>query len=105
MHIERKITEQGRKEAQQIAAAVLQGKLTILEGARLLVRFAHTNAIEQEDDRRLIIAIESETDHLPIGEVRRLWSSDALREKDPEIARCEMLWKDPMLAACQRIAN
>jgi hypothetical protein len=66
---------------------------------------AHTDAITNEDDRRLMIAIQSETDHLPIGGVRKLWAPDALQRKEPEIAGAEALWKAEFLEACKRIAD
>ena len=37
--------------------------------------------------------VGSETDDLPIGEVRKLRAPYALEAKDAEIARCEELWK------------
>jgi hypothetical protein len=81
------------------------GRTTILEAVRELVSLAHTDAITNEADRLLIIGIESETDHLPIGEVRKLWAPDALQRKDPEIARAEALWKAEFLDVCKRIAG
>ena len=56
------------------------------------------------EDRRLIIGIDSEIGHLPVGEVRTLWAPDALKEKDAEIAVAEERWKTKFLEACRRIA-
>jgi len=70
---------------------------------RKLYPLAHTDAICNEDDRTLVIAIESETDDLPIGEVRKLWAPYALEAKEAEIARCEERWKPQFLDACKRI--
>jgi hypothetical protein len=92
-----------RQKAREIAEAVLEGRLSVLEGARALCRFARSTAIPMEDDRTLVIAIDSETDDLPNGEVRKHWAADALREKDVEIARAEGLWKNQFLDACRRI--
>ena len=78
--------------------------MTVLEGARALVSFAHTDAVPDVEDRKLIIVVESETDDLPVGEVRPLWAADALKEKDVAIARAEKLYRDDFLQACQRIA-
>jgi hypothetical protein len=76
-----------------------------LEAVRELVSLAHTDAIADAEDRRLIIGIESETDHLPVGEVRKLWAPHALEIKDIEIDRCEELYKSPIFEACRRIAG
>lgn len=56
-----------------------------------------------EADYKLIIAVESETDDLPIGRLRELWHPDFVGEKDQEIARCEALWGQQIRAACERI--
>jgi hypothetical protein len=71
----------------------------------VLVFLAHTDAIVDVEDRRLIIAIESETDHLPVGEVRKLWALDALAIKDAEIARCEEIYKPQFIETCKRIVG
>lgn len=94
-----------RNRAREISKSVLDGKTTILEAARGLLHFAYTDAISSAEDKKLIIAIESETDGLPIGEVRKLWAPDALREKDIEMSRAEALWKSEFLEMCKRIVR
>ena len=88
-----------------MAQAVLDGRTTVLEAVRILVSLAHTDAIADMEDRKLIIGIESETDHLPVGEVRKLWASDSLEEKGVEIARVEELYRDRLLETCRRIVD
>jgi hypothetical protein len=88
-----------------VAQAVLEGQTTVLEAVRTLVPLAHTDAIADVEDRTLIIAIESETDDLPVGEVRKLWAPSALKEKDKMIAHCEELYRRQLLEACRRIAG
>jgi len=51
---------------------MLDGRTTVLEAVRALISLAHTDAIAEVEDRKFIIGIESETDHLPVGEVRKL---------------------------------
>jgi len=102
--VDRQASASERREARDLAQAVLDGRMTVLEGARALVSLAHTDAVPDLEDRKLIIALESETDDLPVGEVRTLWATDMLKEKDVEIARAEKLYRDSFLQACQRIA-
>jgi hypothetical protein len=101
--MDRRASESERQRVREIAQEVLECRSTILEAVRNLYPLAHTDAITNEDDRALVIAIESETDDLPIGEVRKLWAPYALATKDAEIARCEELWKPQFLEACKRI--
>ena len=103
--IDRRASESERQRAREVAQSVLDGRTTVLEAVRELVYLAHTDAIADVEDRRLIIGIESETDHLPVGEVRRLWAPEALRKKDAEIASAEAWWKADFLEACKRIAK
>jgi hypothetical protein len=98
-------SEWEQRRAKEISEAVLGGRLSILEGTRALRPLAFTDAIASETDRRMIIGIESETDDLPIGEVRQLWAESALEEKDLEIAPCEAFWRDKVLAVCRRILH
>jgi hypothetical protein len=102
--MDRRASEWERQRVREIAAAVLDGRTAILEAVRELFPLAHTDAIAKEEDRTLIIAIESETGDLPIGKVRELWAADALETKDVEVSRAEELWKARFLEACERIA-
>jgi hypothetical protein len=103
--IERAASDSERQKARDIAQSVLDGRLNVLDAARALVSLAHTDAITDVEDRRLIIGVESEIDDLPIGEVRKLWAPYALKEKDVEIARAEALYGNHILEACRRIAS
>ncbi len=101
--IDRRASESDHLRAKEIARAVLDGRTTVLEAARELVSLAHSEAVAELEDRRFIIAVASETDHLPVGEVRKLWASYALKEKDVEIARAEELYRADFLETCRRI--
>jgi len=56
-----------------------------------------------KDDIMLVIGIDSETDHLPIGSERQHWNPNVLAQKDVEIAKCEAHYKPLTIAACERI--
>jgi hypothetical protein len=103
--MDRRASELERQRAREVAGEVLDGRTTVLEAVRELVYLEHTDAISNEDDRKLIIGIESETDHLPVGEVRKLWAASALQEKDAEIASAKAFWKTEFLEACERIVR
>ena len=103
--IDRLASESDHRRAKEIAQAMLDGRTTVLEAARELVSLAHTDAIAELEDRRFIIGIASETDHLPVREVRKLWAPYALEEKDVEIARAEERYKADFLETCRRIVN
>jgi hypothetical protein len=66
-------SESDHRRAKELAQSALDGRTTVLEAVRALVSLAHTDAVADGKDRKFIIGIESETDHLPVGEVRKLW--------------------------------
>lgn len=84
-----------RQKIVQIAQGILDGSIGIIAGARQLRIFAggHAGIDEFDPDFRTFVAIDSETDDLPVGESRRHWAADALARKDVEIARCEDLYR------------
>jgi hypothetical protein len=106
--IDRLASESDHRRAKETAQAALDGRTTVLEAVRALVSLAHADAVADVEDRKFIIGIESETDHLPVGEVRKLWASSALKEKDVEIGvprnRTGLIsWKRAE-GSCNRIA-
>jgi hypothetical protein len=103
--IDRRASESEHQRAKEIAQSVLDGRTTVLEAVRELVSLTHTDAIADVEDRKFIIAVESETDHLPVGEVRKLWASYTLKEKDVEIAGAEELYRTDFLHTCRRIVD
>lgn len=103
--IDRAATPADHLRAREVAQSVLDGRSTVLEAVRQLISLAHTDAVAELEDRRFIIGLDSETDHLPVGEVRKLWASDSLEEKDVEIARAESLYRAKFLETCRRILN
>ena len=50
-----------------------------------------------------LIAIDSETDALPVGEVRREWSPDALKRKDKESTEAEDFYRDSAINAATKL--
>jgi hypothetical protein len=61
-------------------------------------------AIDREKPFVTFIAVESETDHLPIDpEERKLWNAKVLVEKDKEIAGFTEWAKDMVRAASEAV--
>lgn len=99
------VPDSEKQRAREIADAILNGRTGILEGVRALLPLVHSGAIRGKRDGNLIIGVDSETGHLPIGEVRKYWAPDALVEKDLQIAAAQAQWRDLVLDACKRIAT
>jgi|ERR1035438_437819 hypothetical protein len=93
-----------KARAIETANEMLSGKIGAIEAARLLCPLLHQDStIVSQSDSNTIVGIDSETDHLPVGCVRKHWHPDYLPEKDREIARCEDLYREQVRAVCERI--
>jgi len=53
----------------------------------------------------VFVAIDSETDTYPFGEVRLLWSPEALANLQPEIDRAELWARGVGHAHCRRLVE
>jgi hypothetical protein len=88
-----------------VAAAqrILSGELGVIAGARQLCGLGHGVGADRDPDFVYFIAIDSQTDHLPIGEVRQRWNPEALREKDAEVAAFEAAEREKTFEICRRL--
>ncbi len=96
-------TEQSpQQQVVEAASAMLHGELGIIEGSRLLAGLCcRVSSLEHDPDFLCFVGIDSETDHLPIGDIRQHWASEALAVKDAEIRAAESFHRDHAIAACQ----
>lgn len=90
----------------EIAQAILDGRVGVIAGARTMMRYRLDVDPEQDDQDLLgMTGIESQTDHLPLGDVRKYWDPEALREKDAELAQCEAFFREHAVACCRAIVD
>jgi hypothetical protein len=93
------------RQALQAAQAILDGKLSVIEGSRALASYAHDIVLDWSADPDFVVfgAIASETDDLPIGESRRNWSAQALAEGDAKLQRFTSAVESDVRAACANV--
>ena len=88
----------------EIAQAMIDSRLGVVEGSRLLAGLRFEVCEEDFDPDFLpFVGIDSETDHLPLGKVREHWDPTALAEKDAELEKAETFDRDTALAACRAL--
>lgn len=93
-----------RAKVVEAAQAILDGTSGIIEGARRLNALRAAMGIHHLDEDFVgFVAIDSETDTLPIGEVRKRWNKEALIQKDREVEEGERLYRDGALEGCRRL--
>jgi hypothetical protein len=99
--------EEKRRLVDQLLAranSFLAGQVGPIETARSLASFQD---IDKHLDEILVtfVAVDSETDALPLGEVRKLWNAEALRRKDIEIAEAESWCREMVSRACRDLVT
>jgi hypothetical protein len=92
---------QVKKLAQEMAA----GQLGLIEGVRMIVDLRHSLFAHgaTDPDFDIIMDFERDTRHLPVGSVRRNWSSSALVEKDVEMSALQRDAHDRVMAAVMAV--
>ena len=99
--------EERRRLVDQLLAkanAFLAGQVGPIEAARSLARF---RGIDKHLDEVLVtfVVVDSETDALPLGEVRELWNTEALKRQDIEIAKAESRYREMVSDACHGLVR
>ena len=93
-----------RSRIAQVARLMLENRLSFIEGAREICDLQREADVSQDDaDFEDFRGIDSETDALPVGEVRKLWSESALRRLEPEIESAERWARELATEACVRL--
>jgi hypothetical protein len=88
----------------ETARAMLDGRLSFIEGARRISgRKWDVDLPELDPDMVRFLLIDSETDTLPFGDVRPLWQPAALAKLQPEIERSGQWARATGWAACQSL--
>jgi hypothetical protein len=93
------------RQALQVAQAVLDGELGVIEGCRALADYAHDIVPDWGIDADFVIfgAVASDTDDLPLGECRRFWSARALAEADAKLDAITIAVANEVRAACVNV--
>ena len=86
------------------AQDMIKGTKDYLEGAIKISSLCHEADINGEE---FIVfrGISSDVDHLPIGEVRKQWSKEALEKHEPEIKKSTLWAKEISLEQCNLLAK
>jgi hypothetical protein len=87
------------------ALDLIEGRLSVIESARVLSKLAYWAQLNDDSDLTTFVAIDSETDTLPVGEVRKHWAQHALEREDIEIEKAENLYRASAIESARRLAE
>ena len=93
-----------RQKIAATAAGMLEGSLSFIEGTRRIAALRWPTKLDQFDPDILpFVAADSETDTLPLGKTRELWSPEALKGLEPEFEQKEQWTRESCQEACIRL--
>ncbi len=99
------IYESNRSKIVEVANAMLDGRMNLIEGVRSICALRHAIDLADNEVFMPIRAIESETDHFPLGEMRAHCSTDYLQRMDEEMRQYLDDASHDILAACSKIVR
>ena len=92
---------QAREKIRRIAGQMLAGEMAYIEGARAISDLLSDAQVDQlEPPFVTFVAIDCETDGVPIGPVCELWQPEARKRLEPEWAEAESYAKAIGETAC-----
>lgn len=92
-----------RSELVAVATALLQDRLNLIEGVRAICALRYSVGDPENEVFKPIRAVESETDHFPLGKMRDQCAADYLQLMDAEMTRYAIESKQDILLACKQI--
>lgn len=88
-----------------VCELLLKEKIGVIAGSRELVSLSSKFFDKHDEDFLPFVAIDSETDHLPVDWERGNWSEEALKRKDVEISEYEAAAKQDVFTACRNLIS
>lgn len=76
---------ESRKRLIKVLEKIIADEINLIEGARIIVSLRVRVNLDDSNLFHFFIAIDSETDHFPLGKVRQNWNKEALSKMDAEM--------------------
>lgn len=94
--------EKQKNELREIASKLLNDQIYFIEGIRLIKDRIDTINLDDEDIK-LLSGIDSDTDDVPVGNTRKLWSKEALQKVDKALIDYIESVKPQIKSLCKKI--
>jgi hypothetical protein len=92
-----------RVQILEVAKQLIAGQVGVIAASRQLSHLRHEVEPRVAEVLLTFTGIDSETDALPIGRVRKEWNQDALKVKDREIEDAERFYRDSAMSAAAEL--
>lgn len=104
-NLDEEYATKARAEMLGWADRFLRGQANVVQIARILAPYAHVVDLRTREILVVFVGIDSETDDLPLGDVRSQWNSDALARADMLLAESGRLYRDKAAIACRQLID
>jgi len=94
---------EARARIVSVAEAMIQGDMQLIQGCRTICGLLSDTSESEREAFLAIRGIESETDHFPLGEVRKECSPDYLKRMNAEMERHIEAARRDILDACREL--
>jgi len=91
------------RKVRALAQRIISNEVGVIEGSRQMLKFRVWLQAEKDEDFLTFVGVDSESHHLPVGNVRTHWQPEALEKKDEEIAALEEFYRKNVVEAAARI--
>lgn len=85
--------KEDREHLLELCKDLLEGRKGVIETSREMMRWRFSIGPESDPDFLVFTGIDSETDHIPLGSVRKNWQVETLQRKDLEIQEAEEFFR------------
>lgn len=92
-------------EVVYLVNSFLEGKTGAIEISRKIIRLSYDLGIQDSDEISVFKALESQTDHFPIGALRNNYSDERLKEIDEETKDYEDYYKESVTDVCLKLID
>lgn len=99
------VVKNKRAELISLSTAMLEGKINLIEGVRKICSLRHEVGDPDNEVFLPIRAIDSETDHFPVGKIRERCTREYLQRMDKEMQLYLADAKDDILTSCREIVQ
>lgn len=103
-----KTEEKWRKECRRLCALakrILEGDGEFLDNSQKMAAFRFWMGEQDNQDFNVFETLVAASSHLPVGEARQRWATDALALKDTEIRQLEETYRKEVHESAARIHN
>jgi len=97
--------QSAKNRISQIASLMIGEKINLIEGCHQLARLRLTLGPDMDDLFNYFVSVSSETDHFPLGTLRKHCAQEFLKRADREMERYLLDEKERIMQECHQLVK